>query len=385
MSKKFSAILTTQGAERLAAAAVKGIPLGITHMAVGDGGGVLPVPSPDQTALINEQYRAPLNRLVIADQAANVIRAEMIMPPQAGGFWIREAALFDETGICLAVANLPESYKPLLAEGSGRFQVINIWLMVSQTADVQMIADPSVILATMEEVRRAGNNAKDYADDIVSTLENGTREAITSGVSAARDYADDIVSTLENETREAIASAVSTAIRDFWEAENPVGTVRFYSQHVDPNTRYPWSTWTYTGENRTLRVAKADGSNVGATGGSDTVTLQRANLPAVQINVTGSASEVEEQRLRTGRGGGHKHKGGMAGPGESWDSNYIVGSDNDSRRTRNYTSDEGEHDHEYTVPGHGHSVSGKTDNLGESKSFSVVEAHTLLMCWSRVA
>lgn len=104
MSKKFSAILTAQGAERLAAAAVKGIPLGITHMAVGDGGGVLPVPSPDQTALINEQYRAPLNRLVIADQAANVIRAEMIMPPQAGGFWIREAALFDETGTCLAVA-----------------------------------------------------------------------------------------------------------------------------------------------------------------------------------------------------------------------------------------------------------------------------------------
>ncbi len=78
---------------------MKGIP-GITHMAVGDGGGVLPVPSPDQTALINEQYRAPLNRLVIADRAANVIRAEMIMPPQAGGFWIREAALFDETGIC---------------------------------------------------------------------------------------------------------------------------------------------------------------------------------------------------------------------------------------------------------------------------------------------
>ena len=185
MSKKFSAILTAQGAERLAAAAVKGIPLGITHMAVGDGGGVLPVPSPDQTALINEQYRAPLNRLVIADQAANVIRAEMIMPPQAGGFWIREAALFDETGICLAVANLPESYKPLLAEGSGRFQVINIWLMVSQTADVQMIADPSVILATVEEVRRAGNNAKDYADDIVSTLENETREAITSAVSTA--------------------------------------------------------------------------------------------------------------------------------------------------------------------------------------------------------
>ncbi|HGE6480451.1 TPA: phage tail protein [Klebsiella variicola] len=357
MSKKFSAILTAQGAERLAAAAVKGIPLGITHMAVGDGGGVLPVPSPDQTALMNEQYRAPLNRLVIADQAANVIRAEMIMPPQAGGFWIREAALFDETGTCLAVANLPESYKPLLAEGSGRFQVINIWLMVSQTADVQMIADPSVILATVEEVRRAGNNAKDYADDIVSTL--------------------------ENETREAIASAVSTAIRDFWEAENPVGTVRFYSQHVDPNERYPWSTWTYTGENRTLRVAKADGSNVGTSGGSDTVTLQRANLPAVQIDVSGETSEQPEQRLTTTRGGIHHH-GGVAGKDDPWE---IGG---DVRQLFNpkepgVTDDAGEHDHEVTVPAHKHTTSGKTANLGEGKSFSVVEAHTLLMCWSRVA
>jgi hypothetical protein len=254
------------------------------------------------------------------------------------------------------VANLPESYKPLLAEGSGRFQVINIWLMVSQTADVQMIADPSVILATVEEVRRAGNNAKDYADDIVSTLENETREAITS--------------------------AVSTAIRDFWEAENPVGTVRFYSQHVDPNERYPWSTWTYTGENRTIRVAKADGSNVGATGGSDTVTLQRANLPAVQVDVTGSASEVE-QRLRTGRGGGHKHKGGMAGPGEAWDSNYIVGSDNDSQAKLPLTKVNMTTNTRYPVTVT--RVSGKTDNLGEGKSFSVVEDHILLMCWSRVA
>lgn len=235
--------------------------------------------------------------------------------------------------------------------------MINIWLMVSQTADVQMIADPSVILATVEEVRRAGNNAKDYADDIVSTL--------------------------ENETREAIASAVSTAIRDFWEAENPVGTVRFYSQHVDPNERYPWSTWTYTGENRTLRVAKADGSNVGATGGSDTVTLQRANLPAVQIDVSGETSEQPEQKLTTTRGGIHHH-GGVAGKDDPWE---IGG---DVRQLFNpkelgVTDDAGEHEHEVTLPPHKHSTSGKTDNLGEGKSFSVVEAHTLLMCWSRVA
>lgn len=74
---------------------------------------------------------------------------------QVGGFWLREAALYDDEGVCLAVANLPESYKPLLAEGSGRLQSVNLWIAVSNTADVELKADPSVIMATVEEVTRA--------------------------------------------------------------------------------------------------------------------------------------------------------------------------------------------------------------------------------------
>jgi hypothetical protein len=162
--------------------------------------------------------------------------------------------------------------------------VINIWLMVSQTADVQMIADPSVILATVEEVRRAGNNAKDYADDIVSTLENETREAMH------QRSAPPFVISGKRKTRR----------------HGPV-----YSQHVDRMSatrgqrgRIPVRTEP--------SVAKADGSNVGATGGSDTVTLQRANLPAVQIDVSGETSEQPEQKLTTTRGGIHHH-GGVAG------------------------------------------------------------------------
>ncbi len=103
-------------------------------------------------ALVNERFRAPLNRLVIADREANVIRAEMIMLPQVGGFWLREAALYDDEGICLAVASLPPSYKPELAQGSGRLCAVNMWIAVSRTSDVELIADPSVIMATAEEV-----------------------------------------------------------------------------------------------------------------------------------------------------------------------------------------------------------------------------------------
>ncbi|EPL5177582.1 phage tail protein [Klebsiella pneumoniae] len=378
---KYRAILTEAGLNKLAAATLTGEPAGFSSMGVGDGGGTLYQPHPRQTGLINELYRAPLNRLVIADQGANIIRAEMVMLPQVGGFWLREAALYDDEGVCLAVANLPESYKPLLAEGSGRLQSVNLWIAVSNTADVELKADPSVIMATVEEVTRAKNEAKDYADELIEGLEKD----IGQDMEAAKDYTDKAVSELDKNTKKAIADAVKKAVGDAWEQDNPVGTTRFFIQNLNPNERWPWSQWVYTGENKTIRVGKADGSNVGQTGGSDNVTLQRANLPVVKIDVSGETSELPAHELTTRGAGRHKHQGGMAAPGEAWDGNYIVGSDNDSHRTRNYTSEDGDHTHVIDAPPHKHSTSGKTDNLGEGKLFSVIEAHTLLMCWSRVA
>ena len=355
--QKYFAMLTDAGIQKFAEAALSGEPVGFSHMGVGDGGGTLPQPYATQTGLINELYRAPLNRLVIADGGANIIRAEMVMFPQVGGFWLREAALYDDDGVCLALANLPPSYKPLLAEGSGRQQAVNLWIAVNNTADVRLVTDPAVVIASLGEVNRAKNEAKDYADKIINELDINIQQAITE--------------------------AVKTAVRDAWEEDNPPGTTRFFNQNLNPNERWPWSQWVYTGENKTVRVAKADGSNVGTTGGSDTVTLQKANLPAVQIDVSGETSEQEEQKLTTTRGGVHNH-GGVAGKDDPWE---IGG---DVRQLFNpkelgVTDDAGEHDHEVTVPPHKHTTSGKTANLGTGQSFSVVEAHTLLMCWSRVA
>ncbi len=354
----FCTYLTPAGVEKFAAAALTGKPVRFTEMAVGDGGGEQPDPE-GRTGLINELYRAPLNRVVIADQSASVIRAEMIMLPQIGGFWLREAALYDDEGECLAVASVPPSYKPMLAQGSGRLQAVNLWIMVSNTASVTLKTDPTVIIASVDEVNRAKSEAKDYADEVVGQL--------------------------GNDIQKAIAEAIKTAVRDAWEEDNPPGTTRFFNQNLNPNERWPWSQWVYTGENKTIRVAKADGSNVGNTGGSDTVTIQQANLPAVQVNVSGETSELPGQELTTREAGRHKHKGGMLAPGDVWDDNYIVGSDNDSRRTRNYTDEVADHSHIVALPAHKHTTTGKTDNLGEGKSISVVEAHTLLMCWSRVA
>ncbi|MBD8379306.1 phage tail protein [Klebsiella pneumoniae] len=356
--KKYIAILTPAGEAKMAAAAISGEPGGFSHMGVGDGGGTPYQPYAEQTGLVNELYRAPLNRLVIADSGANVIRAEMVMFPQVGGFWLREAALYDDDGVCLALASLPPSYKPLLAEGSGRQQAVNLWIAVNNTADVRLMTDPAVVIASLGEVDRAKNEAKDYADKIINELDINIQQAITE--------------------------AVKTAVRDAWEEDNPPGTTRFFNQNLNPNERWPWSQWIYTGENKTIRVAKADGSNVGNTGGSDTVTLLRANLPAVQIDVTGETSEQEQQELTTSGNGRHRHRAGDGAPGDTWQ-DATHGTDNQKYTGWNYTDYAEDHQHSVTIPPHKHSTSGKTADLGEGKSFSVVEAHTLLMCWSRVA
>ena len=353
----YYAILTDYGEAAFTKAVATGEPVNFAEMAVGDGAGIIPQPDRTRTGLVNEVYRGPLNRVVIADQSASVIRTEMIILPQTGGFWLREAALYDDAGECLAVASLPPVYKPLLAEGAGRLQAINLWIAVSKTAAVELKTDPTVIIASVEEVERAKNEAKDYADKIAGQL--------------------------DTDFQQVIADAITAAKRDFWEDDNPVGTTRFFNQNLNPNERWPWSQWVYTGENKTIRVGKADGSDVGQSGGSDNVTLQQANLPAVQIDVSGETSEQAEQKLTTTRGGVHNH-GGVAGKDDPWE---IGG---DVRQLFNpkelgVTDDAGEHDHEVTVPSHKHTTSGKTANLGTGQSFSVVEAHTLLMCWSRVA
>ncbi|MFI4190216.1 phage tail protein [Klebsiella quasipneumoniae] len=385
MSKIFKSLITVSGQEKIAEAVVNGDKVIFSQMSVGDGGGSATTPDDEQTALVNERFRSQLNSLKLSD-TENIIIAEMIIPPEVGGFTIREAALFDDAGVCMAIANVPETYKPALAEGSGRFTILRIWLAVSSTEAVELVVDPGIVLATVEDVINACNETRDYTDEQLSEhagSRNHPDATLDKKGFAILSNATDSDDQGKAATPLAVKRAIAEAIRAAWELDNPVGTVKFYAQNVNPNERYPWSEWIYTGEDKTIRIGKASGANVGTTGGSDTVTLQRANLPAVQIDVSGETSEQIEQKLTTKKNGKHNH-GGVAGKDDPWE---IGG---DVRQLFNpkelgVTDDDGEHDHEVTVPAHKHTTTGKTDNLGEGKSISVVEAHTLLMCWSRVA
>ncbi|HAL6254949.1 TPA: phage tail protein [Escherichia coli] len=168
MSTKFYTLLTDIGAAKLASAAELGVPLKITHMAVGDGGGALPTPDAKQTALVNEKRRAALNMLYIDPQNSSQIIAEQVIPENEGGWWIREVGLFDESGALIAVGNCPESYKPQLAEGSGRTQTVRMVLITSSTDNITLKIDPAVVLATRKYVDDKALELKVYVDDLMA-------------------------------------------------------------------------------------------------------------------------------------------------------------------------------------------------------------------------
>ncbi|MEL5602186.1 phage tail protein [Serratia nevei] len=359
---EFFSILTHAGAAKLALAAQTGQPMAISTMAVGDGAGATPTPSPSQEGLIGEQYRAALNALTIVSESANVISAEMIIPPEFGGFWIREVGLYADDGVLVAVGSLPDTYKSHLAEGSGRNSVIRVELAVSSTKDVQLLIDPTVIIATVDYVDTKFREAKSRADDAYSLAES------------------------------------KAAFDDIY----PPGISIFFATNLNPNEKWPGTTWHYTGENKTIRIGKVDGSDVLTAGGSDTVTLSVENMPAHNHGVSGqvgefdhgikSTSEFDYGTKRTSKSGKHAHHGVP-----KRNSDYELGGNNRvffDPYQEGDTDEAGEHDHEMELGPHAHSVEIgphahdielTSAEVGGGKEFSIVESHIKLMCWYRAA
>ena len=165
MTVKYKTVITKAGAEKLAAATVpNGKKVNFTAMAVGDGGGTLPVPDPNQTKLVKEVWRHTLNKISQDRKNKNYVVAELLIPPETGGFWMRELGLYDDTGTLIAVGNMAESYKPALAEGSGRAQTVRMVIMVSDIESVELTIDTSTVMAT-----------QDYVDDKLAEHEQSRR------------------------------------------------------------------------------------------------------------------------------------------------------------------------------------------------------------------
>ncbi|WP_313064427.1 phage tail protein [Pseudomonas sp.] len=178
---QFFAILTAVGEAKQANADALGIPWKLTEMGVGDANGTDPIPDRSQKKLINERRRRPLNKLSIDSANANILIAEQIIPADEGGWWIREIGLYDGDGDLVAVANCAPSYKPLMSQGSGRTQVVRMNFIVSSAANVVLMIDPAVVLATRKFVTDSITDAINQQDVKQSVLVATTAPIVLAG------------------------------------------------------------------------------------------------------------------------------------------------------------------------------------------------------------
>lgn len=215
MTVKYKTVITRAGAEKLAAATVpNGKKVNFTAMAVGDGGGTLPEPDPNQTKLINERWRHALNKISQGKKNKNYVVAELVIPPERGGFWLRETGLYDDTGTLIAVGNMAESYKPELEEGSGRAQTVRMVIMVSDIDTVELFIDTTMVMATQDYV-------EDYVDEKLADHEQSRRHPDASltakgftQLSSATDSSSETLAATPKAVKAAydLASAKYTAV-----------------------------------------------------------------------------------------------------------------------------------------------------------------------------
>ncbi|HAJ7194403.1 TPA: phage tail protein, partial [Escherichia coli] len=163
MDNEFYTLLTNRGMAKIASALADKKQLHLQKMAVGDGGGQYYEPTASQTKLRHEVWRGDLNTLTVAPNNPSWLIAELVLPENIGGWYIREVGVFDTDGELIAIGKFPESYKPLLPGGCGKQVCIRLIMEVSNTTAVTLTVDPSIVLAT-----------RDYVDSQLDEHEHST-------------------------------------------------------------------------------------------------------------------------------------------------------------------------------------------------------------------
>lgn len=142
-------ILTDAGSALEAEAHARGVPVRISHIAVGDGGGEVPAPDKKAVALVHEVYRRQIDSSRIDEDDPNICWISAVIPADVGGFWIREFAIYaqplDEGGepVFYAWGNHAPYYKIDRILGQATTHELEIPIIMSGTANVQIVVKES--------------------------------------------------------------------------------------------------------------------------------------------------------------------------------------------------------------------------------------------------
>ncbi|ROE11842.1 hypothetical protein C4Z00_005320 [Klebsiella pneumoniae subsp. pneumoniae] len=218
------------------------------------------------------------------------------------------------------------------------------------------------------------------SDQVNKALRQGTVMASVLGQIILEQTAEDVLDNGDTNTLKGqlLAALASLQIDSVY----PVGAVLFFAQNKNPNTLFPGTTWNYIGENKTIRLGLQDGSDVLDTGGADTVSIAKANLPAQALSITGTAASVDLGTKTTDSQGAHSHGWGSSMQKQGG-SDQAVGSNGGT--DFGTTSTSGAHTHSVALGSHSHSVSGNTENMGSGTALNITNTYVKLMGWYRSA
>lgn len=175
---EFYSIITNKGLDLITKALSNGTKLNLEYIAVGDSNGAYYEPNPNQTSLVNERYRAKISEVT-------ELVAKAQIPNDIGGFYIREVGVFDDKNNLILIAKQPETYKPIVSEGSTKELWIKVLIQAINPDVLELKIDTSIQTATVEFVVNLFSNHthKDL-------MKIATYDSNSNGIVDTCDYVD---------------------------------------------------------------------------------------------------------------------------------------------------------------------------------------------------
>lgn len=243
----FYTLVTQAGTAKLANALATGVPLQITQMSIGDGNGNPVVVSDGRTALVREVFRASLNSLSSDSTNPGYMTAEVVVPMTSGGYTVREAGLWDVDGTLIAYGNFPDTYKPLLSEGSGReLRVRMVFQIANPSTPVQLKIDPTVVLATrawvLSQINLANVAPGGTTGQVLMKNSNASGDASWQSPGAAIvnvNARPEIQTAAANQTVFTLATLTTVGVAAYYEGARIFDLAVLNATQVQTPTSYP--------------------------------------------------------------------------------------------------------------------------------------------------
>ena len=269
MDNEFYTLLTDKGMAKIASALADKKQIHLQKMAVGDGSGKYYEPTSSQTQLRHEVWRGEMNTLTVAADNPNWLIAEVVLPEDIGGWYVREVGVFDADGELIAIGKFPESYKPLLPGGCGKQVCIRLIMEVSNTTAVTLTVDPSIVLAT-----------RDYVDSLMDEHEHSTNHPDATltqkGFTQLSNATDS-----DDETKAATPKAVKAAMAE----------ARNHTHTWNQITGVPDGTLTQKGIVKLNNATNSTSTTEAATPSAVKAAMDKANA-AAPVNHTHTADQI---------------------------------------------------------------------------------------------